>query len=157
MAAAQYQGQGSKVDDEPYQLRTYVIFSGIVRGLMPSPFANDVNSTKDEWHINIKKVNNVANNIWKNYATTFLSTGQIVMPPSTIGNIKCNAILKTYELVNDNNNGSLVRRYLNLPALHAGSFIIENVENNNELTTISTVLINNLWNLVENLRISEKI
>ena len=136
MAAAQFQGQGvqGKPNVEPFQLRTLVIMSIVARGLMPAPFANDVNgsSPRDEWHQRVAAANAAANRAWTTWAPDVLAVGAAVMPPHVE-----QPVLYTYEVVEDTDGGES-RRNLTLPAVQLGSFLLPEA-------TVATVMLNAMW------------
>jgi hypothetical protein len=144
LSAAQYQGQGSiqPVGAEPFELRAYVIFSGIARGLMPSPFANDVNQTVDVWHSKIADANRRANQIWVAWAASMLAASPVSAPPRIDG-----PFLETFETLK---NGTL--RNLTLPAVRVGTYIID--EDTDGTFTLATVILNTLHNKIAKVNVT---
>ena len=148
LAAAQFQGQGELAQPggggEPYQLRALVIMSAVSRGLMPAPFAHDVNdtrsATRDEWHVRVASANAAANRAWAAWAPDVLAVGVAVMPPRVDG-----PVLRTHEAIRDA-GGVVQPRELVLSAVQFGSFLVPGQQASPmPHVTVATVLLNPLW------------
>ena len=142
LAAAQFQGQGEQSQPdgsgEPYELRSHVIMSAVARGLMPTPFANDVNrSDYDEWHARVAESNAAANKVWAAWPE-FLVFGTTVAPPRVRG-----PVLETYEMLD-----ATTRRNLSLPAVLVGSFR-HSAKSASGAATVSTLILNARYEAVE--------
>lgn len=154
LAAAQFQGQGELYkqgqDGEPYELRSLVIMSGVARGLMPAPFANDVNDTRsptrDEWHTRIAAANAAANSVWAAWPDV-LTFAAAVAPPLVDG-----PTVATHEVVAAQ-GGNTSHRPLVLPATQVGSYLLRPAPTTGggataaATATVATVLLNSLWSV----------